>query len=170
MLGDVRLQLLLLLLQQPHQILQLALLCQLGPDLGHVLLDFLLVEVLLLVVEVVLALELLLLPQQLLDVQSMHSQLIRVNIMIIAKPNRALFHLQPVAPFLHELLLRALRQPAHYAFQVAEVAVFAVQHFRLLLLPAHEAAKGIIKQLLQVLFFDRVKFDVVLLDYILPFE
>lgn len=45
-----------------------------------------------------------------------------------------------------------------------------MQHFRLLLLLAHEAAEGITQQFFEVLFFDGVKFDVVLLDNILPFE
>ena len=49
------------------------------------------------------------------------------------------------------------------------MAIFAMQQIRSLLLAVHEAAEGVTQQLFQILFFDGVKFDVVLLDNILPF-
>lgn len=168
MLSDVCLKLVLLFLEQPDDILQFVLLRDLVPDLQHVLLYLLLVEVVLLVVKLILPLEFLLLLQQILDIQPMSPQLTLINTMPITLSYRALLQLQSSASFLQELLLRALGQSGHHALQVPEMAIFTMQQFCLLLLPAHETTEGVIQQFFQVLFFDGVKFDVVLLDYILP--
>lgn len=116
MLNDVCLKLVLLVLQQPDDILQLVLLYDLVPNLQHILLDLLFVEIVLLVVKLVLALEFLLLLQQILDIHPMSPQLTLISIMPITVFNRAFLQAQSSASFLQELLLRALDQSGHYAF------------------------------------------------------